>query len=70
MTHSIDNPFGLRADVPHIHEYFGVWCMHMPTLTAIANQVQGMDLTAHIRTHQPESGAFQVCRSGDIKLAV
>jgi len=38
--------------------------MHLDTLQAIAAQCQGMDLTAHIRTHQPESQAMYQATGG------
>jgi len=43
---------GALPMVPHIEQYLGLWAMHEPGFLALLEQVNGMDLLAHIRSQQ------------------
>lgn len=47
--------FVQRLDVPHVHEYFGVWSVHEETFRAAADHAARIDLQAHVRANAGEA---------------
>lgn len=51
---SITNECKLDVEVPHIHEYFGVWAIQEDPFLAAVNQLNGMNLEQHVIVQQAQ----------------